>query len=118
MASQLLCFLVKLNKVLFHHLEWWEDGHNLFPSLHPKFNIVYRQLDNGLGGGCRGSCFRDVDVSGGRGKPKLSQDDGNIAGIEPILDSPPGTDLGRQFGIYIYISSIEGTLHFHFLPEK
>ena len=24
MASQPLCFLVRLNKVLFHHLEWWK----------------------------------------------------------------------------------------------
>ena len=29
MASQPLCFLVRLNEVFFHHLEWWENKHNL-----------------------------------------------------------------------------------------
>ena len=39
MAPQLLCFLVGLNEVFFHHLEWWEDRHNLtfrFPLTSPK----------------------------------------------------------------------------------
>ena len=39
MASQLLCFLVRLNEVFFHHLKWWEDRHNLtcgVPLTSPK----------------------------------------------------------------------------------
>ena len=39
MASQPLCFLVRLNKVFFHHLGWWEDRHNLtcgVPLTSPK----------------------------------------------------------------------------------
>ena len=39
MASQPLCFLVKLNEVFFHHLGWWEDRHNLtcrVPLTSPK----------------------------------------------------------------------------------
>ena len=39
MASQPLCFLVRLNEVFFHHLEWWENEHNLMcgaPLSSPK----------------------------------------------------------------------------------
>ena len=39
MASQLLSFLVRLNEVFFHHLEWWENEHNLtcgVPLTSPK----------------------------------------------------------------------------------
>ena len=29
LASQPLCFLVRINEVFFRHLEWWENEHNL-----------------------------------------------------------------------------------------
>ena len=38
-ASQPLFFLVRLNEVSFHHLEWWENKHNLtcwVPLTSPK----------------------------------------------------------------------------------
>ena len=70
------------------------------------FNIVYGQLDHGLGSNprCRRLCFRDMDSSGGRGKHKLSRDDGNLSGIEPLLISPMSSDhpdSNRQLDLHI-----------------
>ena len=70
------------------------------------FNIVYRQLNHRLGSNprCRILCFRDMDSSGGRRKHKLSRDDGNLSGIEPLLISPPRSDhpdLNRKLDLRI-----------------
>ena len=68
------------------------------------FNIVYGQLDHGLGSNPRHRrpCFRDMDSSGGRGKHKLSSDDGNIPGIEPLLISRLAhPDSNRQLDLRI-----------------
>ena len=64
------------------------------------FNIVYGQLDHGLGSNprCRRPCFRDMD----QGKHKLFRDDGNISGIEPLLISRSAhPDSNRQLDLRI-----------------
>ena len=68
------------------------EGFPHFPQ--NVFNIVCGHLDHGLGSNprCRRPCFWDMDSSGGRGKHKLSRDDGNLSGIEPLIISPPRSD--------------------------
>ena len=105
-VSQPLCFLMFLNELFFHHLGWWEDKHNLRCSPHfPQnfFNNVYGQLDHRLESNPR-LCFRDMDSSRGQRKHKLSGDDGNFSGIEPLLISPPKLDhpdSNRQLDLHI-----------------
>ena len=70
------------------------------------FNIVYGQLNHGLGSNprCRRLCFRDMDTSGSRGKHKLSRDDGDLSGIKPLLILPPRSehpDANRQLDLPI-----------------
>ena len=79
----------------------WGSPH--FPQ--NVFNIAYGQLDHGLGSNPTHHrlFFRDTDSSGGRGKQKLSGDDGNISGIEPLLISPPRSDhldSNRQLDLF------------------
>ena len=52
-------------------------------------NIVYGQLNHGLRSNPRRRrlCFRDLDSSRGRRKHKVSRDDGDLSGIEPLLIS-------------------------------
>ena len=59
-------------------------GSPCFPQ--NALNIVYGQLDHGLVSNPRRRrlCFRDMDTPGGRGKHKLSRDDGHLSGIKPL----------------------------------
>ena len=96
MASQPLCFLVKLNEVFF--LGWWENKHNLtygVPLTSPQTSSTLCTDSSTTGWGTTldaGDCFRDMDSSRGRGKHKLSRDDGDLSGIEPLLILPLRSD--------------------------
>ena len=95
MASQLLCFLVKLNKVFFHHLRWWEDKHNLtcrVPLTSPKTSSTLCMDSSTTGCWGWGATLDAGDSSRGRGKHKICRDDGDLSGIEPLLLSPQRSD--------------------------
>ena len=53
---------------------------------------MYGQLDHRLGSNPRHCSFGNMDFSGGRGKHKLSRDDGNLSDIEPFLILPLRSD--------------------------